>query len=113
MKPGRSALCAGSCCGVNGPVEGVLIDSFSQLSFSLTPVPRAACISPGSPRCLPCVPLPLPVGLCRGTGGRESPKPGPGSHMSGIRLLLHVAELVMIMVCINPLLRLVFTAFAA
>lgn len=50
MRPGHFPLAYVGCwCGVNGPVEGVLIDSFSPLSFSLTPVPWVACSSPGSP----------------------------------------------------------------
>lgn len=50
VKPGLfPPVYAGCWCSVNGPVEGVLIDSSSPLWFSLTPVPRVACISPGSP----------------------------------------------------------------
>lgn len=120
-----SSLCW-ALCGANRPVEGVLIDSFSPLSVSLSPVPREACISPGSPRSLPRVPPPSLQCDCQGTGGRESPKPGPGSRMEGgggggwtseMELLLRLSELVMMMYINPPLLspphpHPVFTAFA-
>lgn len=49
MKPSSAVVVYEvSWSSVNGPMEGALIDSFSLLSFSLTPAPRAACISPGS-----------------------------------------------------------------
>ena len=59
VNPGHPPLMyAGSWCGVNEPMEGVLIDSFPPLS--LTPVPRVACISPGSPQPPMCPPLSFP-----------------------------------------------------
>ncbi len=63
------------------------------------------------PRSLPCVPLPSLQFDCQETGGRESPKPRPGSQMGGgggqdwhlwDYCCIWLNELV-IMVYINPL----------
>lgn len=88
----------GCLCSVNGPVEGVLIDSFSPLSFSLSPVPRVACISPASPAASPCVALPSLQFGCRGDRWLGESKTEAGNdrwkveeermNISEIRLLL-------------------------
>lgn len=102
MKPGHFPLVYEGCwCSVNGPVWGgeVLIDSFSPLSFSLSPVPRVACISPGSPAASHVLLFPPCSLTARGQVAGRVPNLGQDdrwkveedkTNMSEIRLLLHL-----------------------
>ncbi len=95
-------------CSVNRPVEGLLIDSFSPLSVSLSAVPRVACISPGSPCSLPR-PSSLPAVWLSGDRWRGESQTWAGitdgrrRRRRLLKLLLHLSELLMVL-HINPVL---------
>lgn len=95
-------------CGVNRPVWGVLIDLFSPVSFSLAPVPREACFSPGSTAASPvlCPPCSLTAwgqvarrGPNQGRDNKQKPREDWNIIFERIRL----SDLITI-VRINPIL---------
>lgn len=96
------------------PWREVLIDSFSPLSFSLTPVPRVACISPGSTAASHVSLFPSCCLTLGGKSGRATSKLRPGSQTEVERDRTDFSELHLLWTSsdTNPLLHFVFTVFA-